>query len=134
MSFSFGKKSRAELDTCDPRLQDIAEEAIKIMNFSVLQGHRSEEEQKALYNQGKTKLLPPKSKHNSYPSKAFDIVPYPVDWSDKKRFTLLAGIIIAIGAKHGVKIRWGGAWDMNYDKIIDDQSFDDLPHFEIMED
>ena len=31
----------------------------------------------------------------------------------------------------GLKIRWGGDWDM--DTQVKDNNFDDLPHFEIKE-
>ena len=85
----FGTASRNKLNTCDPRLIEICEEAIKVMDFSVLCGTRSEIEQNALYDQGKTFLRYPHSKHNKSPSKAVDLVPYPVDWEDRDRFILL---------------------------------------------
>jgi len=128
----FGTRSKKNRDTCDERLIKILDEAIELYDFSVLCGYRTEEEQNRLYQQGRSKLRYPNSNHNTNPSKAVDIVPYPVDWDDTKRFTYLAGLIIAIGHKNGVKIRWGGNWNMNY-TIIDDQDFDDLPHFEIVE-
>jgi peptidoglycan L-alanyl-D-glutamate endopeptidase CwlK len=33
-----------------------------------------------------------------------------------------------VASEEGVNVRWGGDWDG--DRDIDDQTFDDLPHFE----
>ena len=71
----FGKRSLQKLETCDPRLQEICKEAIKVMDFTVLCGHRAEDEQNRVYNEGKSKLQWPKSKHNSKPSIAIDLAP-----------------------------------------------------------
>jgi peptidoglycan L-alanyl-D-glutamate endopeptidase CwlK len=69
------------------------------------------------------------SKHNSKPSLAVDIAPYPIDWADDERFYFLAGIIKAASHQVGVKVRWGGDWDSDDD--FHDQTFMDLGHFEI---
>ena len=71
----FGRLSTQRLSTCDERLQDICNEAIKVYDFSVLCGHRDEIEQKKLFREGKSKLEYPHSKHNSIPSLAVDIAP-----------------------------------------------------------
>jgi hypothetical protein len=31
----------------------------------------------------------------------------------------------------GINLRWGGDWNMNFE--VDDNQFDDFPHFEIKE-
>ena len=128
----FGNKSLEKLKTCDPRLQDILHEAIKIFDFSVLEGHRDEETQNRLVKEGKSKLEWPKSKHNPFPSKAVDIAPYPINWSDKGSFYILAGIVFGIAHEKGIKLRWGGDWDGDWSRS--DQTFHDLPHLEIVED
>ncbi len=81
---NFGKTSTTNLEECDLRLQDIAKKVINILDFSVIEGHRGKEEQDDLFDQRKTKVRYPNSKHNSEPSKAFDWAPYPIDWRSEK--------------------------------------------------
>jgi peptidoglycan L-alanyl-D-glutamate endopeptidase CwlK len=126
---SFGKTSNERKKECDYNLQIILDEAIKIVDFSILCGHRTEEEQNQALYEGRSKLAFPKSKHNNYPSFAVDIAPYPIDWEDTDRFYYLAGIIKGIAHSKGVKIRWGGDWDSDND--FKDNNFNDLPHFEL---
>ena len=132
---SFGIESNKQLDSCNYKLQKVARIAIKLMDFRVLEGHRDEARQNALLNEDppKTTLPWPKSKHNEKPSMAFDLAPYPLDWSNHPkaiaRFYLLAGVILAVAYMIGVKLRWGGDWDGDWDLF--DQKFDDLGHFEL---
>lgn len=127
----FGNRSLKELQTCSKVLRLILTQAIELYDFSVLKGFRGEQEQNKAYREGKSKLQYPESKHNQTPSRAVDIAPYPIDWEDKKRFYYLAGLIKGIAHAEGVKIRWGGDWDRDGD--FDDQSFNDLPHFELVD-
>jgi len=127
----FGKKSLERIKGLHPDLQAILNQAINITDFTVLEGYRPKEVQDEYYRNGLSKLKWPESKHNKNPALAVDIAPYPVDWRDKARFHFLAGVIKAIAHKHGRKIRWGGDWDSDGD--CKDQTFDDLPHFELME-
>lgn len=131
MSYRFGRTSQARLDTCHPKLQEILNEAIKHVDFSVLCGHRTEEDQMAAYNAVPqvSKVKWPNSKHNSLPSRAVDIAPYPIDWNDIKRFAHLGGLIRGIAAAKGIKIRVGFDWDMDGD--ITDHKFMDWPHIEL---
>ena len=119
----FGKRSRLKLDTCHPDLQEILREAIRIYDFSILCGSRNEEEQNELFDTGRSKVKYPHSKHNSDPSRAVDIAPYPIDWNDKERFHELAGIIKAVAYDKGVELKWGG----------DFKNFFDGPHFELID-
>ena len=116
----FGRTSRRKLNTCDQRLQDICNEAIQHIDFSVICGFRCEAEQNAAYNGGKSQVDWPNSKHNSTPSPAMDIVPYPVDWNDTDRFIELSKVIKAVADRQGTKIKWGGDW-----------SWFDGPHYEL---
>ena len=128
---SFSARSELRLGSCDPRLQEICHEAIKIIDFSVIEGHRSEARQNDAYDAGRSKLKWPESKHNQVPSLAVDIVPYPVDWEQHSRFYVLAGVMFACAHKLGYKLRFGGDWDMDGEHT--DQTFHDLPHFEIVD-
>ena len=125
----FGKKSKERLATCDEKLQKVFNEVIKYVDCSVLEGNRNEERQNKLYDEGKTKVRFPKGRHNRYPSKAVDVTPYPVDWKDRERQTLFAGFVIGVANQMGIKLRWGGDW--NQDFQVNDNKFDDFPHFEI---
>jgi peptidoglycan L-alanyl-D-glutamate endopeptidase CwlK len=128
----YSKQSAGRLSTCDPRLQDVFNEVIKHFDCSVLQGHRGQIEQNECVRRGTSKLKWPKSKHNSIPSKAADVAPYPIDWSDRERFAHFAGFVLGIAALKGVKLRWGGDW--NQDRKSKDERLFDGPHFEIIGD
>ena len=127
----FGKRSKERLATCDTRLQEVFNEVIKYVDCSILEGHRDKERQNQLYIEGKTKVKYPNGRHNSSPSNAVDVTPYPVDWADRERQTLFAGFVIGIARSMGITLRWGGDWDMDFQVM--DNRFDDFPHFEIKE-
>tara|TARA_R110002012_G_scaffold268415_1_gene452355 strand:+ start:1262 stop:1666 length:405 start_codon:yes stop_codon:yes gene_type:complete len=126
----FGKRSKEKLSTCDKDLQKVFNEVIKYVDCSVLEGHRSEERQEKLFQEGKTKVHYPKGRHNSKPSRAVDVTPYPVDWADRERQTLFAGFVLGLARGMGITLRWGGDWNMNFE--VKDNRFDDFPHFELI--
>lgn len=139
MSYSYGKKSRQQLDTCDPRLIEIFEEAIKYVDITIIQGHRTPKQHAGYLASGATKVPYEKTMHRFNPSKAIDAAPWPIPggaswgakWKDRVKFYELAAIIRLIAAQKGIKIRWGGDWDGDYDYW--DQTFDDLVHFELVD-
>ena len=146
--FKFGNRSKQRLETCHPDMILIMEEAIKIFDFSVLEGLRTAEKQKEYYETGRSQLDGVKklSKHQDHGdglSYAVDIMPYAKGTNafsgqdkDKARFYCLGGIVMMSAFKlqqegkitHG--IRWGADWNSN--NLFDDQNFDDLPHFELI--
>ena len=128
--YKFGRSSKARLDTCHPKIVEILEETIQIVDFTVLCGHRGEDEQNAAYHEGRSKLKFPQSKHNQSPSIACDVAPYPIDWNNIERFAQLGGIIKGIAHSKGIKVRCGFDWDCDGD--ITDHSFMDWPHFELI--
>jgi len=128
--YKFSKASRARLNTCDPKLQKVCEEVIKHWDFTVLEGRRDEATQNEYFRTGKSKLQYPNSKHNSSPSRAIDIAPYPIDWQDIDRFRAFGGFVLGVATTLGVNLRWGGDWDG--DRSFKDQTFNDLPHFELV--
>ncbi len=130
---SFGRTSLARLAGCDPRLQEIMTRAIGVLDFTILCGHRGKLEQDRAFVEGRSKARYGQSKHNTTPSRAVDIAPYPIDWDDMEAFVLLAGVIKAIAHDLGYAdiIRWGGDWDS--DDRMRDERFRDYPHFEIKE-
>lgn len=125
----FSEESLTLLATCDERLQRIMNELVRQYNVKIIQGYRSQLEQEQAYKEGKSKKHWPMSKHNQHPSLAVDVAPYPIDWEDRERFFFMAGLVWAIANFMGIKIRYGGDWDM--DKDFTDQRFNDLGHFEL---
>ena len=132
----FGKQSLDRLATCDERIQKVMNEAIKHYDFTVLYGYRTPAEQFELFKQGRTLVgkewkvtgktvtqLDGKTKmsnHNSNPSKAIDIAPYPIDWNNIQRFLDMAKVVKEAAKTVGVEITYGGDWKMK-----------DYPHFEV---
>lgn len=120
---TFSQRSLDNLETCDPRMQEVAHEAIKHFDFVVICGHRGQAEQDSAYAAGRSRLKYPKSKHNRNPSPAFDAIPFPIDWTDIPRFQKLAAVMKKAAETVGVRITWGGDWS----------SFVDMPHYELAE-
>ena len=125
----YSKRSKERLATCDEKLQGVFNEVIKHVDCSILEGHRSKERQNKLYDEGRTKVRYPDGRHNFNPSRAVDVTPYPVNWEDRERQTLFAGFVLGIARGMGIRLRWGGDWDQDFQVM--DNRFDDFPHFEI---
>ena len=130
----FSQRSNDKLETCDKKLQRVFNEVIKHYDCTIIEGHRTNERQAELYRQGRSKIEKG-GKHNGLPSKAVDVAPYikgkGIPWSDTKYFYHFAGFVLATAESMGIKLRWGGDWNSNGD--LDDQTFFDLPHFELDE-
>jgi len=85
-------------------------------------------EQNRAFNDGNSRNRWPTSKHNKYPAKAFDIVPYPGEYeASYERFFELATYILAAASARGIAIEWGGHWK-NYTGQGDNDR--DWAHFE----
>ncbi len=125
---NFGNRSKSNLENVNPRLVEVCNDAIKTFDFSVLCGHRNEEDQNKAFDEKKSTLKYPESNHNKKPSDAVDLAPYPIDWENKAAFYKLASIMFFSANRIGIKLRWGGDWDRDASRR--DQSFNDLPHFE----
>lgn len=119
--YKFSKISTERLNTCHPDLQKLFNEVIKIADCTIICGHRTEQEQQFVYEQGFSLLRFPDSNHNKVPSLAVDVMPYPVNWTDYKRVHHFAGIVKGIAHSLKIGIVWGGDW----------RNFHDLPHYEL---
>lgn len=126
----FSNRSKMALETCHPDLQKVFTEAIKHIDFMVLEGHRGQEAQDKAWRSGYSKVRWPNGKHNKNPSLAVDIAPYPIAWGDTERFVYFAGYIMGIASQLGIKLRWGGDWDQ--DTQVTDERFRDYGHFELV--
>jgi hypothetical protein len=151
----FSQRSMIQIDTMESDLSKVFIEALKWsdIDFGITQGSRTVSQQQKYFDDGKSKINPKKytpeklievAKHivnNVKPlSRAGDIYIYvPLKKSlayDIKHLCFVGGVITSTANRmfdNGeieIKIRWGGNWDKD-GEIITDQSFQDLPHFEI---
>lgn len=132
----FSNISKQRLATCHPKLQRVLNEAIKHFDFMVIEGHRGKAAQDAAYAKGASKVRWPYGNHNSKPSRAADLAPWPIDWSDNvkniARFAFMMGVIYKISKDMGIKLRFGLDWDGDLD--MRDQTFMDWGHVELAKD
>ncbi len=149
---TFSPNSMHQLTTCDVALQTLFLRVVREYDNTVIEGHRTEERQNEMVANGRSKAPWPQSKHNTSPSMAVDVGPYipgrgipwpqtPDDWNDPTQRNAyikdlcqwyhFAGFVEAMAQEMGITdLRWGGDWDRDHN--VADQTFDDLPHFELM--
>lgn len=152
MAFNLSQKSLDKMNGVDERLQRAVKRAIQLtkQDFMVLEGVRTREQCMINYGKGRTiaqcvaKGVPAQyanpnaakvtwlndpfaSKHVS--GKAVDLVPYPVDWNDLKKFDAIAKAMLQAAKELGIPIRWGADWNSNGRPREKGET--DSPHFEI---
>lgn len=154
---SFGSSSKRRLATTHEILQELCTRVVEHHDITILTGHRGEGEQTAAFVSGVSTKQWPLSKHNRLPSMAVDVAPWPIpeDWGNLKGQTLHARNLdwkerakfyetVAVfrfawqqlcddlpGLSEKYRLRSGADW--NDDGDYRDQSFDDLPHLELVE-
>lgn len=109
---SFGPVSMSRLNTCHELLRDVFVEAIKDtpVDFAIVCGHRSKQDQDAAFKNGTSKLKYPNSKHNKLPSEAVDFAPYvggKIDWNNEHAYDVIAHHIKEKAKVLGVPVEWG---------------------------
>lgn len=139
--FAFGSASENRLKTCDPRLQRIANQAIRVtpVDFTIVWGFRGEESQNELFRTGMSQRAWPDSTHNrtleGLPwSLALDFAPWVngrIYWNDTHMFAKIAGVFFAVAGGLEIPLRWGGDWNM--DGRTTDQTLMDWGHIELLE-
>ena len=127
---SLSTQDLERLATCDHRLASVVRRVAALYPCRVLEGHRGEAAQNAAFAAGKSQLRFPNGKHNALPSLAVDVVPLPVDWNNREAFSYFAGHMMMAAVMMGYELRWGGDWDR--DRNLPNNSFDDLPHYELV--
>ena len=141
----FSKRSKNNLATADIKLQQLFNAVIEDFDCTVIYGHRTPEEQFELFKKGREKKDGwwvktgktvtnldgniKKSKHNYYPSKAVDVVPFPLDWEDIDSFLALKEVVLRKAKELNIQVIWGADWDMDGD--IKEHLLQDYPHWEI---
>lgn len=130
MPFALGAGSNRELQGVHPRLVDVARRAIVLtpVDFTVLDGLRTKDEQKKLVASGASQTMD--SKHLAQKdgfSHAVDLVPFingKPRWEWPPIYKIAAAVASAL-AQHNaddltrppLKLRWGGCW-RNLDEIL----------------
>lgn len=117
---SYGAKSSRRLNTCHVDIQRVMLPAVEIYDNSVIWGFRGEARQNRAFADGFSKKQWPDSRHNTNPSLAIDVIPYPVDWDDIDRFIELSLVIKGAASALGIPLEWGGDW-----------SFKDYAHWQL---
>jgi len=128
---SFNERSQTNLYTCHPDLIRLFTRVVEQFDCTVICGHRAEDAQQLAYLAKNSKLQWPDSKHNKLPSLAADVIAYPIQWGNYKLNYTFGGYVKGVASALDIKIRWGGDWDSDWD--LEDQSFNDLVHFEVLE-
>ena len=120
--YKLSKKSQERLETCDERLITIVNDVCKVMDVTVLCGHRGKEEQEKAFEEGKSNAHFGQSYHNAFPSLAVDIAPYPINWDvNDPRWEIMCNLVSYIANRYGIKVKLGR----------DFTSLKDYPHIEI---
>lgn len=148
MTYRLGENSLKKLSTVKEPLQKVVKLAITYttQDFSVVQGIRTEAQQREYLKKGTTRTM--KSKH--LVGKAVDLCPYvdgKPDFSDWDKFYPIAASMQKAAKELNIRIRWGGCWDyindkvgtpeqwtksyVQYRKSLGKSAFLDAPHFEI---
>ena len=150
MIYQLSQRSLDRLEGVDERLVKIVSRAIQITDtdFGVIQGLRTEEEQKALVEKGASKTM--KSKHLE--GLAVDLMAY-IDGRGSWELNVYDKIAEAMqqaATEESVDIRWGAAWHISdlrgwtgtMEEAMNDyidtrrsqgrRPFIDAPHFELM--
>ena len=149
MSFTLSKKSLEKLSGVDESLQRCVKKAIELtkVDFAVICGMRTPEEQQALLDKGATQTL--KSKHLE--GLAVDLMAYVggrASW-ELNLYDDIADAMKDAAIKEGKPIRWGAAWHKplnEWDGSAEDlmnqyidlrrsegrRPFIDAPHFELV--
>jgi peptidoglycan L-alanyl-D-glutamate endopeptidase CwlK len=140
VKYSLSRRSLGRLEDVHPDMVLVVKRAIEIseQDFMVLEGVRTPERQRELYAQGRTapgQIVTWTLKSNHFVQDdgyghAVDLVPFPVDWADSKKFDAIAEAMFAASEELRVPIRWGRDWNQNGKPGEKGES--DSPHFELV--
>ena len=149
----FSRSSKKKLETCHSDIQTLFYYVIKYFDCKVIYGHRGVKEQFSLFKQGRKKVngvwvienkkdiitycdgYEKKSEHRFSPSRAIDVIPYPIQWKNTRRMLFFIGYVKGVAQMLydydaiDNNIISGRDWDD--DTILDDQTFNDFAHYQM---
>ena len=151
MTFQLSQRSLGRMEGVKDKLHTVVCSAIRLSNvdFGVICGLRTEEEQRALLSKGATQTM--KSKHLT--GDAVDLMAYVgsrASW-ELNLYDDIADAMKVAAIEHDVPIKWGAAWSVGniaeWDGSMEEamnsyidlrrsegrRPFIDGPHFELME-
>jgi hypothetical protein len=121
MGFVFSEKSRRRLEGLHPDLVSVVHRALQItpIDFVVIEGLRTKERQRYLFDKGATRTL--NSRHIT--GHAVDLAPLKNgkpswNWDD---YYPLSEAMKTAASELGIQVEWGGDWT----------SFKDGPHWQL---
>lgn len=125
MKRKYSRRSLKNLRGIHPDLRRVIDRALQEspLDFTVIEGLRTEERQRQLYHSGASTTM--NSRHLT--GHAVDLLPIGPDGKaafDWPLYRKLGPAVERAARKEGVEIQWGGRW----------QSFPDGPHFELERD
>ena len=142
---AFGSRSLSRLEGVHPDLVKVHKTAIVLVDYTILEGKRSLEQQKENVRKGVSKTLD--SRHLDEPfALATDIAPWWPDephvrWPDAQgltqkqrdeiwmRWLTTIGIILGVGHAMGIPLTSGLDWDRDFNFM--EHSFHDWPHIQL---
>ena len=150
MGFSLSSRSLKKLEGVDDTLVEVVKEAIQLtkVDFGVTFGMRTLEQQKELYDSGRSQTM--KSKHLD--GRAVDLVAYfgsDVSW-ELNVYDDICDAMAEAARRNTLAIKWGAAWSegdirtypgtsenammayVDLRRSQDRRPFIDAPHFEMM--
>lgn len=149
----YSRLSKKKLETCHPDIQTVFNYVIKYFDCTIIYGHRSTGLQFKLFKKGRIKIrgiwviedegrivtncdgYKKLSEHRFNPSRAIDVIPYPIQWENTRRMLFFIGFVKGIARMlkdYGTidsEIISGRDWDD--DTILTDQTFNDFAHYQI---
>lgn len=125
----FGKASLDSRSHLHPKLQELFDAAIKVVDFRILDARRGRVAQELAFKEGHSTVHFGDSAHNWDPAIAADLFPAPYKWNDTQSFLHLSAVILPIAKKLSIPIRWGGDFNMDGNKTKSDSW--DPGHYEL---
>ena len=120
-------RSKEKKDTCNVKLQRIADKLIEFYDNTFVYGYRGYEIQEKLFKEGKSKLHFPDSAHNKYPSKAMDLQPYPYPHhNERDEFMFMRGLVYAIANELRIKLKPTINWDLFHFELENEDNNEDF--------
>lgn len=130
--FTLSQRSKNNLKGVHVDLARVIVRAIQItpVDFMVIEGVRTAERQRELFNAVPKKTQTMNSRHLT--GHAVDCAPLvngAIPWNDKAKFKAVSDAVFLAAKELNIRIRWGGDWNEN--GRSDDEKFYDGPHFEL---
>ena len=138
--YNWGPRSRGLMLTIHPDLVITLEAALSISPFdlTIICGRRDKEAQDKAFLEGTSKRRWADSQHNCLEpdglSLAVDVAPWinnKIPWEDEGTFYAMAGCVVSSANLLGIQVGYGGDW--NHNGLTEDQTWNDLGHFFLIE-